>query len=194
MFAIAEVDSLAVPSVNAPTGPTSGTPTQPVGSSFAQSAPKPFSITASTASPLNIMTASLPSSQISQRYNVTLVASGGNPPYTWNLATSSGSLPPGLTLGTTTGAISGTPAVANQYNFAIEVTDTSGQSATRTLSMSVSAAINSSLNITTTSLSAGRVSQPYNVTLCATGGTRPYTWGLSTSSGSLPPGLTVAGL
>ncbi len=60
--------------------------------------------------------------------------------------------------------------------------------------MSVSAAINSSLNITTTSLSAGRVSQPYSVTLTATGGTRPYTWGLATGSGSLPPGLTVAAM
>jgi len=186
-----KVDSLAVPSVNAPTGPTSGTPTQPVGPSFAQSAPKPFSITASTASPLDIMTASLPSSRISQRYNVALAASGGNPPYTWNLATSPGSLPPGLTLETTTGAISGTPSVANHYNFAIEVRDTSGQSATRALSMSVSAAIDSALNITTTSLSTGRVSQPYNVALSTTGGTPPYTWGLSTGSGPLPPGLTL---
>ena len=186
-----KVDSLAVPSVNAPAGPTSRTPTEPVGPSFAQSAPKSFSITASTASPLSIMTDSLPSSRISQRYNVTLAASGGNPPYTWSLATSPGSLPPGLTLGTATGAISGTPSVANQYNFAIKVTDTSGQSATRALSMSVSAAIDSSLNITTTSLSAGGVSQPYNVVLGAAGGTPPYTWGLSTSSGSLPPGLTL---
>jgi hypothetical protein len=182
-----KVDSLAVPSVNAPAGPTS----EPVGPSFAQSAPKSFSITASTASSLNIMTDSLPSSRISQRYNVTLVASGGHLPYSWSLATSPGPLPPGLTLATATGAISGTPSVANQYNFAIKVTDTSGQSATRALSMSVSAAINSSLNITTTSLSAGQVSQPYNVVLGAAGGTPPYTWGLSTSSGSLPPGLTL---
>jgi hypothetical protein len=186
-----EVDSLAVPSVNAPTGSTSGTPTHPVGPSFAQSAPRSFSITASTASPLNIMTDSLPSSRISQRYNVTLAASGGNPPYTWNLETSLGSLPPGLTLATATGAISGTPSVANHYNFAIEVRDSSGQSATRALSMSVSAAIDSSLNITTTSLSTGRVSQPYNVALSTTGGTPPYTWSLSTSSGPLPPGLTL---
>ena len=105
--------------------------------------------------------------------------------------TSPGSLPPGLTLGTTTGAISGTPSAANQYNFAVEVTDASGQSATRALSMSVSAAMDSSLNITTASLSAGQVSQPYNVALSATGGTPPYTWGSSTSSGSLPPGLTL---
>ena len=186
-----KVDSLAVPSVNAPAGPISGTPTQPVGPSFAQSVPKSFSIMASIVSPLDIMTASLPSSRISQRYNVALAASGGNPPYTWNLATSPGSLPPGLTLGTTTGAISGTPSIANQYNFAIKVTDTSGQSATRALSMSVSAAIDSTLNITTTSLSTGRVSQPYNVVLSAAGGTPPYSWSLSTSSGSLPLGLTL---
>ena len=132
-----EVNSLAVPSVNAPTGPTSGTPTEPAGPSFAQSAAMIFSITASPASPLNIMTASLPSSQISQRYNVTLRASGGTPPYTWRLVTSPGSLPPGLTLGTTTGEISGAPSAVSQYTFTVRVTDSSSpqQTATKTLSM-----------------------------------------------------------
>jgi hypothetical protein len=195
-----KTESLAALSVNASTGVSSGMPGQTIGSSigpsssFGQSATISISITASTASSLRITTASLPPSPISQPYNVTLAASGGNPPYTWGLAAGSAALPPGLTLRAVGGVISGKPSVASQYNFAIEVTDTSGQSATQTLGMSVSAMTGSSLNITTTSLSAGRVSQPYNVTLAASGGHPPYSWSLATSPGSLPPGLALAAM
>ena len=152
-----------------------------------------ISVTAATNSLLNITTTSLLTGQVSEPYNVTLAANGGNPPYTWGLTTSSGSLPAGLTL-TASGVIAGRPTVAGQYNFAIEVTDASGLSATRVLSISVTAATNSLLNITTTSLLTGQVSEPYNVTLAANGGNPPYTWGLTTSSGSLPPGLTLAAI
>ena len=177
---------------------SSGTPIQWIGPSSAQSSPfgqsltKSLSITASAASFVSIMTASLPPPQISQPYNVTLTASGGNPPYTWGLAAGSASLPPGLTLEGASGVISGLPSVASHYNFAVEVTDTTGQSATQTFSISISAATNPSLSITTTSLSPGRISQPYDVTLAASGGSPPYTWGLATSSGALPPGLMLA--
>jgi len=190
--------SVLYPKANATMGASSGVPTQWVGpsfgqsSSFGQTATKPFSITASAASFLSITTASLPPSQISQPYNATLTASGGNPPYTWGLAAGSAGLPPGLMLEGASGVISGLPSVASHYNFAVEVTDTVGQSATQTYSMTVSATTNSSLNITSTSLSAGRLSQPYNVTLAATGGNPPYTWGLATTSGALPPGLMLA--
>jgi hypothetical protein len=149
-----------------------------------------ISVTAATNSLLNITTTSLLSGQVSEPYYVTLAANGGNPPYTWGLTTNSGALPAGLTL-TASGVIAGRPTVAGQYSFAIEVTDASNQSATRVLSLSVSAATNSPLIITTTSLSTGQVSEPYNVTLAANGGNPPYTWGLTTSSGALPPGLTL---
>jgi len=46
------------------------------------------------------------------------------------------------------------------------------------------------LQITTTSLPAGRIQAAYSATLQATGGTPPYTW--SQPSGQLPPGLTLA--
>ncbi len=45
------------------------------------------------------------------------------------------------------------------------------------------------LSITTTSLPAGTVGQPYSQTVTATGGTTPYTWSISV--GSLPAGLTL---
>jgi hypothetical protein len=46
------------------------------------------------------------------------------------------------------------------------------------------------LHITTTSLTPGQKSVAYKGKLTATGGTAPYTWGLTASS-SMPPGLTL---
>jgi hypothetical protein len=54
-------------------------------------------------------------------YSSTAVASGGLPPYTFSVA--SGALPAGLTLNTTTGAITGTPTAAG--SFTVKVTDSS---------------------------------------------------------------------
>ena len=51
-------------------------------------------------------------------------ASGGVPPYTYSIA--SGSLPPGLTLNTTTGEIKGTPTTAGVFSFTIQVVDSLG--------------------------------------------------------------------
>src|SRR5262245_39761555 len=55
--------------------------------------------------PLRIVTASLPDAGLGAPYSQTLAASGGTPPYSWNLA--SGSLPDGFNLGTN-GLIAGT--------------------------------------------------------------------------------------
>ncbi|HVB85174.1 MAG TPA: putative Ig domain-containing protein [Candidatus Dormibacteraeota bacterium] len=56
---------------------------------------------------LSITTSSLPDGQVNVMYSATLNATGGITPYTWSLT--SGSLPTGLTLNPSSGAISGTP-------------------------------------------------------------------------------------
>jgi photosystem II stability/assembly factor-like uncharacterized protein len=74
-------------------------------------------------SALAITTTSLPAATIGQQYSVTLMASGGNPQYTWKL--SSGKLPKGLKLDKSTGEISGTPSTKSQTStFSVEVLDT----------------------------------------------------------------------
>jgi hypothetical protein len=60
-------------------------------------------------------------------YNSSLVSSGGTSPYTYSI--SSGSLPPGLTLNTTTGAIMGTPTMAGSYPFIAKVMDSESPAA-----------------------------------------------------------------
>ncbi len=58
------------------------------------------------------------------RYGYTITASGGVVPYSFGWATTSSSLPPpGLTLGSFTGLIGGTPTMAGTYNFTVTATD-----------------------------------------------------------------------
>src|SRR5262249_9012581 len=60
-------------------------------------------------------------------YSSAIVASGGVPPYTYSI--SAGSLPPGLTLNTTTGAITGTPTTAGSFPYTSKVIDSRNNAA-----------------------------------------------------------------
>ena len=51
----------------------------------------------------------------------TLSVEGGTAPFTWSV--SAGTLPPGLTLAPSTGAITGTPTAAGTFNFTVMVVD-----------------------------------------------------------------------
>jgi hypothetical protein len=88
---------------------------------------------------LTVTTTSLPAATGGQPYSASLAAVNGVTPYSWSV--SSGSLPPGLTLNSSTGQISGTPDVAGTYSFTVTVTDSRRPAMTDTsqpLSISVS--------------------------------------------------------
>jgi probable HAF family extracellular repeat protein len=69
-------------------------------------------------------------------YAVNCTASGGVSPYTWSIST--GALPDGMTLNSSTGAITGTPTVIGLYTFIIGTTDSSNPAQTATLSVGFS--------------------------------------------------------
>jgi hypothetical protein len=72
---------------------------------------------------LSITTSGLPDGIVGQPYEVTLAAAGGSPPYNWNL-TGGSTLPAGLSLSASSGAITGTPtAVAGPMSLNVSVTD-----------------------------------------------------------------------
>lgn len=139
-------------------------------------------------SPLSITITSLPAASVQASYSAIVSVTGGTGPYHWSIT--SGALPTGLSLGASTGQISGTPTQAGAASFTVQVTDSSStlQTATQAFSITVSAAI-TPVSITTTSLANGLQGTPYSDTLAASGGTTPYTWGIS--SGSLPVGLSL---
>jgi hypothetical protein len=74
--------------------------------------------------PLAVATTTLPSGSLGVAYSATMTASGGLAPYSWSVT--SGTLPAGLSLGASTGVISGTPTAAGSSTITITVTDSYG--------------------------------------------------------------------
>lgn len=68
----------------------------------------------------------LASGETNRFFHYAISPSGGTPPYTYVVAT--GVLPTGLTLGSGTGIISGTPTVVGSFSFDYDVADASGAS------------------------------------------------------------------
>lgn len=99
----------------------------------------------STVAPLTISTQTLPAATQGVAYSSAVTAVNGSAPYTWSLT--GGALPAGLTLGSSTGTISGTPSAAGTYSVTIQATDSSAtrQSATKTFSITVGSAATYSL-------------------------------------------------
>jgi hypothetical protein len=106
---------------------------------------------------------------------------------TWSI--SSGSLPSGMSLNSTTGALSGTPTATNNNGFAITASGSNGASTER-FSIQVMPSTPAVLQITnpgaTQSLLIGSLQA---IQLFGFGGLPPYNW--SIDSGSLPAGLSL---
>jgi hypothetical protein len=116
--------------------------------------------------------------QLTVPYSLQLTATGGTP--TW--AVSSGALPSGLTLNSSSGLLSGTPTTTGDYVF--KITATAGShSDSQTYTLSVVAA----LKITKPTSPGAEIGFPFSLELKATGGKAPYKW----SATGLPSGLTL---
>lgn len=85
--------------------------------------------------PLAVQTATLPAATENEEYTATLMATGGTAPYAWKLDVSS-TLPDGLQL-STEGAITGTPTAAGETQITVEVLDSKGLKATKSLTLTV---------------------------------------------------------
>ncbi|MEK9140497.1 MAG: putative Ig domain-containing protein [Nitrospirota bacterium] len=130
-----------------PSGVISGTPTTAstttitvkVTDSAGGTATKEFAvtITAPGVQPLVITTTALPAGTVGTAYNATLVATGGAGAKSWSVST--GTLPAGLSLNASTGAISGTPTAAGAPLFTVRAQDsgTPQQSAERQLIITI---------------------------------------------------------
>ena len=129
---------------------------------------------------------SLPAATAGTAYNQTLSVSGGTSPYTWSIT--AGTLPAGLSLNASTGAITGTPTGAGSNSVTFQVTDAAKDFASQSITITVTAP--PALTITTATLPAGTTGTVFSQTLQATGGVPSYTW--SKSAGNLPAGLSLS--
>jgi hypothetical protein len=87
-------------------------------------------------SPPSITTSSLANAVQGQSYSAGLAGTGGSTPYSWSL--SSGSLPTGLNLNSSSGLISGSPSgSAKTETFSVKLTDSKGATATKSFTITV---------------------------------------------------------
>ena len=82
---------------------------------------------------LRITTLALPAGRVGQHYRARLVATGGTPPYRWLIE--HGSLPGGLALDATSGAITGVPLAAAIAELTVAVSDRRGARASTILTL-----------------------------------------------------------
>jgi hypothetical protein len=176
--------------LNASTGAITGTPTTTGTTAFSITATDADSRTANRALSITIATASitpptLPGGSVGAPYSAQLTFNG--PPVTVVWSISQGTLPAGLTLGATTGLISGTPTALGASTFVVLATPaTSGTAVSQTFTITIA----NTLSITTATLPDATVGEAYSTTLAATGGLTPYTWSVAGTI-PLPPGLTL---
>lgn len=118
----------------AATGIVSGTPTGPAGTSnftirVTDSTPTTASVACSITvnSQLVITPGSAPDGYLNLPYSHAWAAVGGVAPYVFQVQV--GALPPGLSLNTSIGVISGVPTQLGLFNFTIRVTDSLGTTA-----------------------------------------------------------------
>jgi hypothetical protein len=128
----------------------SGTPTTPGSYTFTIQVTDSVAATATeqltiAITGLAISTSALPSAAVGTAYSLTLSAAG-TAPYTW--AVTAGALPNGLTLGASSGTISGTPKAAGTSNVTIQVTDGTNATASAAFALAVISASFSGLSST----------------------------------------------
>jgi hypothetical protein len=192
-FSIYRTQSISDSLILSPAGLISGTPTHAetvnfsaqVTDSTRNTVSQSFSIQVNGTA-LSILTTSLPAGTVGIAYSATLQATGGSSSNTWAIL--SGTLPAGLKLTASTGAITGTPSSAGSSTFSVQVSSGVLSSAPATFTISVTTL--EPLTITSPlQLPAADVGTAYSENLSAIGGTGGYTWKLA--SGSLPAGLTL---
>lgn len=141
-----------------------------------------FTVTAKYNPPvLGISTTTLAAASLNVAYSATVTAVNGSGGNVFSITT--GSLPAGLTL-SSAGAITGTPTALGTSSFVVQVRDSSGTTASKSLSITVNPA---PPTVTTATLPPASTTQAYSATLTSAGATSP-SW---TATG-IPVGLTLS--
>ena len=132
----------------------------------------------------------LPGATFGAAYSAPLAATGGITPYTWSI--SQGALPSGLSISSSTGAITGSPTYGGTATFTVKLTDSGSPALTATSAFTLTT-VYPPLSITTASLPGGTFGTAYAATLAATGGSSSgYTFAVTAGTGLSAVGLTLS--
>jgi hypothetical protein len=165
---------------------------------FVKTAEREFSLTVQPR--VLVTTESAPAGTVGASYTLSLTAAmktgpsatgPASSPLTWTVV--SGALPAGLTLNSSTGAISGTPTAEGAASFVVRAALADGRADTKGLTITVRQPL--AIQATKPLSAAGtptiwEVGLPFSAKLAATGGTGTYTWTIA--DGALPTGLALA--
>jgi hypothetical protein len=121
-----------------------------------RSATASFTITVTAA--LTITTATLPNATVGTPYSQTLAAAGANGTLTWSVST--GALPAGITLNSSTGALTGTPTAPGAFTFTVNVAFGTQPAATQSLTITVGVPTGPPASITGLPATASPATQP----------------------------------
>jgi len=124
--------------------------------------------------------------EVGAMYSATCAGAGGTPPYTFSIT--AGALPPGLTLNTTTGAVTGVPSSAGTFSFTVTIADSASHSASQQITNFV-VTPRTALTLSCSFTSTAQVSVAFSSACTASGSIPPYTY--SITAGALPPGLSL---
>lgn len=130
-----------------------------------------------------VMAANLPLGIVGRNYSGNIMASGGITPYVFSIA--DGGLPPGLSLNSSSGAVTGTPTVTGLKYAWVRVTDQHGASAKLRIHIAVGPATGSSVSISVSPTGvtvASGASQKFSASVQGTSNTA-VVW--SASAGSI---------
>ncbi len=142
--------------------------------------------------PLAFLDSTLPDGNLGADYTAFINTTGGfGSPHEFSLV--GGALPDGLQMdkffGVQSTVIHGRPTRIQTSTFTVRVQDQSGNTATRTFSITINGAVPLVITLPGPTAQSGTAGQFYFQNLFASGGRTPYTW--SITGGQLPPGLQV---
>lgn len=136
---------------------------------------------------ITISPLTLPAATTQVSYNQTVSAAPSGTVY--NFATTAGALPTGLTLGSTTGVISGTPTAAGTYTFTITATGFGACTGTREYTITVASSC-AAFSFSPATLPVGLKGAAYNTTFTTVSANGAVSY--SRTAGTLPAGLSLA--